>query len=86
MAAPEQNIGGGCGYMYCAEKFDTAHSPLTKFAAADIVINIMAEEEKYSSSKTCINNLLALFKGFNIDATLVVHLLFKFTKSPAIFC
>ena len=69
--------------LWCAELFEkftaitnTANSPLTKFEKADIIIHIMADEEKYSSSKTYINTLLALFKGFDIDVTRAVQLLF----------
>jgi glucosamine--fructose-6-phosphate aminotransferase (isomerizing) len=40
-------------------------------------INLLAEDEQYSSSKTYVNTLLALFKGFGFDATDAVKLLEK---------
>lgn len=39
------------------------------------VISIMAGEEHYSSSKTYTNTLLALFKGFGIDASSALSVL-----------
>ncbi len=69
--------------LWCADLFEkftaitnTANSPLAKFATADSIILLMADEEKYSSSKTYINTLLALFKGFGMDVTHAVQLLF----------
>lgn len=59
---------------YIAVSNDT-ESPLCQFAAAIKIIPLLAGEEKYSSSKTYINTLLALFKGFNIDAGYAVKLL-----------
>lgn len=41
------------------------------------VFDIKAGEEQYSSSKTYINTLLLLFKGFGYDPSVSVDLLFK---------
>ncbi len=38
-------------------------------------VDLMAGDEQYSSSKTYINTLLALFKGFGFDATKAIHVL-----------
>lgn len=40
-------------------------------------INLLAGDEQYSSSKTYINTLLALFKGFDMDCQNAVDILFK---------
>ena len=40
-------------------------------------VDLLAEDEQYSSSKTYINTLLALFKGFGFDASDAVDLLVK---------
>ena len=53
---------------YVAISNDT-ESPLCRFSAADKIIPLLAGEEKYSSSKTYINTLLALFKGFGMDVS-----------------
>lgn len=70
--------------LWCAglfEKFtaisNDVDSPLCKFAAADNIVPLLAGEEKYSSSKTYINTLLALFKGFGMDAGDAVQLLIQ---------
>ena len=41
------------------------------------VVEMKAGEEHFSSSKTYINTLLVLFKGFGFDPTEAVHLLIK---------
>jgi glucosamine--fructose-6-phosphate aminotransferase (isomerizing) len=68
--------------LWCAglfEKFaavtNDTDSPLCKFAVVENIIPLLAGEEKYSSSKTYINTLLALFKGFGIDINNAVQLL-----------
>ena len=68
--------------VWCASLFDVytaisndMDSPLCKSPNVSHTIQLMAGEEKYSSSKTYINTLLALFKGFGIDVRQVVHLL-----------
>ncbi len=68
--------------LWCAELFEKfiaisnyADSPLCKFPAVSNVIPLLAGEEKYSSSKTYINTLLALFKGFGIEVEKAVQLL-----------
>jgi len=61
--------------LWCAQLFEKyvaisndLYSPLCNVASVVDTIHLMAGEEKYSSSKTYINTLLALFKGFGIDA------------------
>lgn len=68
--------------VWCASLFDQCtvisndiDSPLCKLPNLSQTIQLMAGEEKYSSSKTYINTLLALFKGFRIDVGQVVQLL-----------
>jgi len=70
--------------LWCAglfEKFtaisNDMYSPLCTFAAAAKIIPLLAGEEKYSSSKTYINTLLALFKGFGMDTSNAVQLLIQ---------
>ncbi len=50
-------------------------SPLCKNGAVERVIELLAGDEKYSSSKTYINTLLVLFKGFGIDVSSDVDLM-----------
>lgn len=50
-------------------------SELAKGRNAKAVISIMAGEEHYSSSKTYTNTLLALFKGFGMDASAALKVL-----------
>lgn len=61
----------------CFQKFTVLtnypENALGSHAAAENVIELLAGEEKYSSSKTYINTLLALCKGFGIDATAAVR-------------
>jgi glucosamine--fructose-6-phosphate aminotransferase (isomerizing) len=68
--------------LWCAELFERftaitnySDSSLCKFSAAENVIPMLAGVEKYSSSKTYINTLLALFKGFGININSAVQLL-----------
>ncbi len=68
--------------LWCAGLFqnftavtNTSDSPLSRAAGADNVIDLLAGEERYSSSKTYINTLLALFKGFDLDVSKAVQLL-----------
>ncbi len=68
--------------LWCAglfEKFiavsNVEGSPLCRFASAHQIIPLLAGEEKFSSSKTYINTLLCLFKGFGTDAAKSVALL-----------
>jgi len=68
--------------LWCAELFEKftvisnyTDSPLCKFHRVENIIPLLAGEEKYSSSKTYINTLLALFKGFDMDVTNAVKLL-----------
>jgi len=58
--------------LWCRELFDhyiavvnDTESPLAKSASG--IIPMWAGEEKFSSSKTYLNTLLALFKGFGMD-------------------
>jgi glutamine---fructose-6-phosphate transaminase (isomerizing) len=68
--------------LWCTSLFEkytaitnTADSSLSKSPNAEQVIHILAGEEKYSSSKTYTNTLLALAKGFGIDMHHAVGLL-----------
>ncbi len=74
--------------LWCTERFqkftaitNNTESPLAKNATTEEVIDLLAGEEQYSSSKTYINTLLALFKGFGIDVFDAVRLLEKNTKA-----
>ncbi|MBC7890500.1 MAG: hypothetical protein H7Z13_21715 [Ferruginibacter sp.] len=68
--------------LWCAELFkqyiaisNYPESPLCRFPGVANIIPLLAGEEHYSSSKTYINTLLALFKGFNMDVKQAVKLL-----------
>jgi glucosamine--fructose-6-phosphate aminotransferase (isomerizing) len=68
--------------LWCADFFsrftpitNNGKSSLTRHSNAGSAILLHAGEEKYSSSKTYINALLALFKGFGFDASSAVSLL-----------
>ena len=68
--------------LWAAELFESftaitnkLDSPLTQFSGAATIIDLFAGEEKYSSSKTYVNTLLALFKGFGMDAGHAVNIL-----------
>jgi glucosamine--fructose-6-phosphate aminotransferase (isomerizing) len=68
--------------LWCTELFEkytaitnNVESPLCKFSATSNVINLLAGEEQFSSSKTYINTLLALFKGLGFDVKNAVQLL-----------
>jgi len=50
-------------------------SPLCLYENISDIVPLMAGNEKYSSSKTYINTLLALFKGFKVDVNAAVSLL-----------
>jgi glucosamine--fructose-6-phosphate aminotransferase (isomerizing) len=50
-------------------------SPLCNSPLTSRQVMLMAGDEKYSSSNTYTNTLLALFKGFNLDAGVAVELL-----------
>ncbi len=63
-----------CFNKYTAISNDV-NSPLCKSAGIDNVISLLADEEKFSSSKSYINTLLALFKGFGFDIQKPVELL-----------
>lgn len=68
--------------LWCAEMFtkftavsNDPTSPLCTFAQVETVVPLYAGVEKYSSSKTYLNTLLALFKGFGLNVSNAVHLL-----------
>ena len=68
--------------LWCRSLFDTytaitndIHSPLASEKNVRQVVDMMAGEEQFSSSKTYTNTLLALFKGFGIDATSALQVL-----------
>lgn len=68
--------GNSSEAVWCTELFDRyaviTNNPdgaLCKSAGAEPIIDILAGEEQYSSSKTYVNTLLALFKGFGINVT-----------------
>jgi glucosamine--fructose-6-phosphate aminotransferase (isomerizing) len=68
--------------LWCAGLFEkyiaitnSPESPLSKGAGVSQSIHLFAGEEHYSSSKTYINTLLALFKGFGFDTKKAVDLL-----------
>ncbi len=60
--------------LWCADRFmqfvtvvNDKESPLAKHPAADIVVDICAGEERFSSTKTFINSLIVLLLGHGID-------------------
>jgi glucosamine--fructose-6-phosphate aminotransferase (isomerizing) len=68
--------------LWCGQIFDRytaisnyTQNPLCTAPNVSGVIDLMAGDEQYSSSKTYINTLLALFKGFDFDTTRAVNLL-----------
>jgi len=68
--------------LWCSNLFEkftaisnNMDSPLCKFPSLAGKIDLLAGEEKYSSSKTYINTLLALFRGFDIEVSEAVSLL-----------
>lgn len=68
--------------VWCADLFkqyvaitNQPESSLATKSNVSQVVHILAGEEKYSSSKTFVNTLLALFKGFGVDTTRSVALL-----------
>jgi len=70
--------------LWCIDLFDT-YKAITNYPKnalslspnASGYIDLMAGDEQYSSSKTYINTLLALFKGFGFDATNAIEILKK---------
>lgn len=73
--------------LWCRELFESyvaisndIQSPLCTFVGAKKIIPLLAGEEKYSSSKTYINTLLALFKGFSISAKHAIDVMFANEK------
>jgi len=70
--------------LWCIDLFDTykaitnyPQNALSLSPNASGYIDLMAGDEQYSSSKTYINTLLALFKGFGFDATNAIEILKK---------
>ncbi|MFN3381223.1 MAG: SIS domain-containing protein [Runella zeae] len=70
--------------LWCSQLFDRyvaisnyIQNPLGTAVNVSSVVAILAGEEQYSSSKTYINTLLVLFKGFGLDPTAAVELLVK---------
>lgn len=68
--------------LWCAKLFKTyiaiSNNPngeLCKFKNAVQTISLLAGDEQYSSSKTYINTLLALFKGFGFEVNNAINLL-----------
>ncbi|MEL7587090.1 MAG: hypothetical protein AAGU19_10295 [Prolixibacteraceae bacterium] len=60
--------------LWCANRFEKfvsivndVESPLGKHHGADVVVDLCAGEEIYSSAKTYINSLIVLFLGHGID-------------------
>lgn len=70
--------------LWCAQLFEEyvaitnyPENALSKNAAVASTVDLLAGDEQYSSSKTYINTLLALFKGFGFDAKKAVDVLVK---------
>jgi len=70
--------------LWCATLFEkyisitnNLQSPLSTSPHSADAIELLAGEEHYSSSKTFVNTLLALFKGFGLDASESVDLLIE---------
>jgi glucosamine--fructose-6-phosphate aminotransferase (isomerizing) len=68
--------------LWCRELFEkyiaicnNTDSTLCKDERVSDIIPLLAGEEKFSSSKTYINTLLALFKGFGKDVTNALQLM-----------
>ncbi len=68
--------------LWCAQLFEEyiaisnyTDSPLCVHPGAAQIIHLLAGDEQYSSSKTYINTLLALFKGFGMEMRDTVQLL-----------
>lgn len=68
--------------LWCTQVFEKyiaisndVQNPLCKGASAVQSIALLAGEEAYSSSKTYINTLLALYKGFGIDVQKAVEVM-----------
>ena len=74
--------------LWCADLFqqytaitNDPESPLATHPSASRVIRLQAGEEKFSSSKTYVNTLLALFKGFGFRMEGSVDALFRRIKA-----
>ena len=70
--------------LWCSQLFDRyiavsnlTHNALSTAANVAGVVAMQAGEEQYSSSKTFINTLIVLFKGFGLDPAAAVELLIK---------
>lgn len=70
--------------LWCGDLFETftaitnsAFSPLCKAPNVNLSVDLLAGDEQYSSSKTYINTLLSLFKGFGFHPEKAVELLVK---------
>ena len=70
--------------LWCTQLFEKyiaisnhPDSPLGKNAGVSMFVDLLAGDEQYSSSKTYINTLLALFKGFGYHAEPAVGLLVR---------
>jgi len=70
--------------LWCAERMkkftaitNVTDSKITSFETVEAIVPLLAGEEKYSSSKTYINTLLALFIGFSMDMHLAIERLHK---------
>lgn len=68
--------------LWCSSLFEkyisitnNRQSPLSTYTGATESIELLAGEEFFSSSKTFVNTLLALFKGFGFDASGTIELL-----------
>lgn len=79
MAVLLSQSGRSTEVLWCKDLFEKyfavtnyPDSPLCKGEAVANVVPLLAGEERYSSSKTYINTLLALFKGFGMDVNKTV--------------
>lgn len=66
--------GASSETLWCAGRFEKfvcivndVESPLGRHPGADIVVDLCAGEEKYSSAKTFINSLIVMFLGHGIN-------------------
>lgn len=74
MGALLSQSGKSSEALWCRDLFDKyiavtndRESPIALHPAVENVVDLYAGKEEYSSSKTYINTLLALFKGFGFD-------------------
>ncbi|AEI51063.1 SIS domain-containing protein [Runella slithyformis] len=84
MAVILSQSGKSSEALWCTELFDRyvavtnyPENALAQQTNVSQVIDIKAGEEHYSSSKTYVNTLLALFKGFGYDPSRTVELLIE---------